>query len=74
MSKCQTCKHWSEVMAESREFGVAALCMSDGPKARRWTYGQDTCEKFEDGLPTDLEHVPPGQRAASIAYRRKASA
>lgn len=56
---CETCTAWSQLMAEGRPSGVAAICLNpQSPRHSKWCYGSDKCEKWSDDLAlSDLRYM-----------------
>ena len=70
MKHCKSCRFWSEAIAFVEDGITKALCLNAGsPRASTYTGGNGSCDQHQSGMPTDLDALPPGQRATSEAYR-----
>jgi len=68
---CSKCKFWSEMLAAVEDGQAKAMCLSsDGPRSGHFVSKFNSCDHFEQGMPVDLDHVPPGQRERSADYRK----
>ena len=69
MGKCATCQFWSEMIAMVDHRGTVSMCMADGERSGQYTAKSDSCSAYQDGMPLDLDRVPPGQLQRSIDHR-----
>ena len=52
--QCSNCKYWSELIAQSVNLKLMALCLAEGgPYYSQYTGESVVCPKFEAGTPVD---------------------
>jgi hypothetical protein len=56
---CDTCRFWSEMMAQSIGGVVEAMCLSGtGPRAGKYTTVRMTCEAWKSGHHGSVDEPP----------------
>jgi hypothetical protein len=49
MEKCESCRYWSEMIAQSEGYEVAALCLSSrSPHYSKYTIGKNGCNDWAE--------------------------
>ena len=47
---CDTCRYWSEMVAQSNGYGVDAMCLNEkSPNKHKMIAGSVSCDVWEDG-------------------------
>jgi hypothetical protein len=69
MQICEICRFWSQMCV--RSIGCApieALCLGDGPKAQRYTRGNDTCPAWKSNHLGQVDDPPDYGESVRAAY------
>ena len=68
--ECQTCRFWSEMLAQSIGCGpVEAVCLSQtGPRHGKYTTGRMTCSEWKSGHHGAVDAPPNYGEFAVAAY------
>ena len=67
--RCQNCRYWSEMLAQTYGGHVEAMCLSsNGPRAGSYTTGQASCVAWKSGHHGAVDCPPYYGEDARKAY------
>lgn len=73
--RCNTCRFWSEMLAQANGGPVEAYCLAEGgPYSGHYTTGRQHCDKWKHGLFGAIDSPPNYGEVARAAYEAEEDA